>query len=76
MAVCWSMKKFVAFILALGSGLYLLTIGVMPDPLPLVDEAVAFLIFLNSTAYLGFDLRRFVGLKSKVQAAESRTVDV
>ncbi|MCW1883538.1 hypothetical protein OKA04_02290 [Luteolibacter flavescens] len=70
------MKKFFAFIFALFSGLYLLIWGPMVgplDPVPIIDEATALLIFVKSMGVLGIDLTRFVpflGKKSK-QAAKS-----
>lgn len=70
------MKKFIALVLALGSGLYLATIGILPDPIPFVDEGVAILILLNSLAFLGLDLRRFFGLKSGKDKKGSTTIDV
>jgi hypothetical protein len=78
------MKRRVAWILAIGSGLYLLIVGPIPDPLPLIDEATALLIFIKSTAYLGYDLRRWLpflgrgkGGKDKRPApAAGHTVDV
>ncbi len=68
------MKKFIAFIFALVSGLYLLVWGPMIgplDPIPIIDEATALLIFVKSMAALGIDLSRFVpflGKKTKESA--------
>lgn len=62
-AYTWPVKKFIAFIFALVSGLYLLIWGPMIgplDPIPIVDEATALLIFVKSMAVLGIDLSRFV----------------
>lgn len=58
-------KKLIAFIFALVSGLYLLTMGPMPDPLPIVDEATALLIFVKAMQALGVDLSRFIPFLGK-----------
>lgn len=78
------MKRRIAWFLAILSGLYLLIMGPMPDPLPLVDEATALLIFVKSMAYLGYDVRRWlpflgkgkVGKTADPRAARNSTVDV
>ncbi|MBK1835352.1 hypothetical protein [Roseibacillus ishigakijimensis] len=62
------MKKFIAGLMAVSSGLYLATMGiwpegVWPDVIPIIDEGIAFIILVNSLAALGVDLRRFVGMK-------------
>ena len=66
------MKRKLAWIGAILSGLYLLTIGPLPfpamDPLPFIDEAVALGLFLKCTSYLGYDFRKwlpFMGKKGK-----------
>ncbi len=59
------MNKVVALILAILSGLYLAIGGPLPDPIPFIDEGLAFMVLLNSLAVLGLDLRRFVGMKGK-----------
>ena len=65
------MKRMIAWFFAFVSGMYLLVSVPIPDPLPLVDEATALLVFLNATAYLGFDLRRWLPFfgKAKPQPA-------
>lgn len=69
------MKKFIAIVMAIGSALYLGTIGIMPDPIPFVDEGVAIIILLNSLAFLGLDLRRFFGIKGG-KKEDSKPIDV
>lgn len=75
-------KKLIALVLAMVSGVYLL-LGPLPDPLPLLDEGMALLILVQSLAYLGIDLRRWVpGLAKKAKAGPAggaeggRTIDV
>ena len=78
------MKRLIAWGFAILSGFYLLIAGPIPDPLPFIDEATALLVFVNATAYLGFDLRRWLpffgkGRDRKGPATKSRpdvTVDV
>lgn len=74
------MKRKLAWIGAILSGLYLLTIGPLPfpamDPLPFIDEAFALAILLKCTSYLGYDLRKwlpFFGKKDKAKSAKKAT---
>jgi hypothetical protein len=63
-----AVKKFVALVFAGISGFYLVFLGWIPDPLPIIDEATALIVFVKSMAVLGIDLTRFVpflGKKSK-----------
>ena len=70
------MKKLIALLLAVGSGLYLLIVGPAIDPVPFIDEGAAFLVFINCLAFLGLDLKRFFGLKGKKESAKAQTIDV
>ena len=70
------MKRKLAWTGAVLSGLYLLTAGPLPDPLPLIDEGVALAVLLKCTAYLGYDLRKwlpFFTKKAKSKPSEKST---
>jgi hypothetical protein len=76
-----AMKRRIAWLLAILSGLYLLFIGPTPDPLPFFDEATALLIFVKAMAYLGYDVRRWLPFMRKPRStrfgrASGPTIDV
>ncbi len=63
-----TVKKAFAFFFAFISGLYLLIWGPMVgplDPIPIIDEATALLIFVKSMDALGVDVRRFIPFMKK-----------
>ncbi|GAA5115961.1 hypothetical protein JIN84_19735 [Luteolibacter yonseiensis] len=74
------MKRRIAWVLATVSGLYLLVAVPIPDPLPIVDEATALLIFVKSMAYLGYDVTRWIPFMKKAKRGKPShsgpTVDV
>ena len=64
------MRKVLALFFALISGIYLMVMGVTPDPLPIIDEATALLILVGSLRALGFDISRFLPFFGKKVPAE------
>lgn len=70
-----AVKKLIALILALASGVYL-AFGWLPDPIPFVDEGVALVVFLNSLAHLGLDLRRFFGMGGGKKVDKGEPIDI
>lgn len=79
------MMRKLAWAGAVVSGLYLLTAGPMPDPLPILDEGLMLALFVKCMGYLGYDLRKWLpssqNRKRSVPAAEKAgegpvTIDV
>lgn len=59
------MKRKLAIAGAVISGLYLLTAGPIPDPIPFIDEGFALAIFLKCMGSLGFNLQNWTNLFGK-----------
>jgi hypothetical protein len=76
------MKKALATLAVLMSGGYLLTLGIVPDPVPFIDEGIALVVLVKSLAYLGIDISRFVPFMSrkvkpgKGPEGDGQTIDV
>jgi hypothetical protein len=74
------MKRRLAWTFAIISGVVLL----IPDPVPLIDEATALLVFVKSMAFLGYDVKRWIpflgkgrGMKvPETKGASAQTIDV
>lgn len=66
------MKRKLAWLGVIVSGLYLLTMGPIPDPIPFIDEGVAFAVLLKCAAYLGYDLRKWLPFFSKKQTSSQQ----
>ncbi len=60
------MKRLIALVLAVLSGLYLLVMVPTLDPLPLLDEGLVMLIFFKALASLGIDVRDLFGRQEPV----------
>jgi hypothetical protein len=54
------MKRKLAWLGVILSALYLLTIGLIPDPVPFVDEGLALLVLSHCAGYLGYDLLKWL----------------
>lgn len=69
------MKRKLAWLGVILSVLYLLTLGIIPDPLPFIDEGLALAVLLNSASYLGYDLRKWLPFfsKKKIYPAPNRS---
>ncbi|GAA5482457.1 hypothetical protein [Haloferula sargassicola] len=71
------MKKLLAMLFALASGVVLF----IPDMLPFIDEAVALMILVKSLQVLGVDISRFIpfmksGKKPAAKDKDGPVVDV
>lgn len=65
------MNKRFAKTLAIVSGLYLLLLGPLPDPLPLIDEGLMMMVFLASMKALGKDGNPWLALFGRKTKADS-----
>jgi hypothetical protein len=54
------MKRKLAWLGVILSTLYLLTIGLIPDPVPFVDEGIALFVLGRCAGYLGHDLLKWL----------------
>lgn len=76
------MKKALAILAVLLSGGYLLTIGILPDPVPFIDEGLALVVLVKSLGFLGIDVSRFVPFMSrkakpaKAPNSNGQTIDI
>ena len=59
------MKRRIALIAAVVSGLYLLVIGPMPDPILFLDEGIMMMVFVTSMRALGYDVTRWLPFMGK-----------
>lgn len=66
------MKRKLAIAGAVISGLYLLTAGPIPDPIPFIDEGFALAIFLKCMGSLGFNLQNWTDLFGKNDKSDDK----
>lgn len=79
------MKRKLAWLGVILSALYLLTLGIIPDPLLFIDEGLALALLLKCASHLGYDLRKWLPFfpkkktyraPSHSQNSKSVTIDV
>ena len=59
------MKRKMAWLGAILSALYLLTLGIMPDFVPFIDEGIALAVLINCASHLGYDVRKWLPFMPK-----------
>jgi hypothetical protein len=67
------MKRTILWFFAIFSGLYLLVMGPIFDPLPLIDEGVALAIFVKCMSSLGYDVARWIPFLGKWRKTKNTT---
>ncbi|MCF7732146.1 MAG: hypothetical protein K9N23_10680 [Akkermansiaceae bacterium] len=64
------MKRLFLWLLAILSGLYLLILGPLIDPLPFLDEAAALAVFAFVMRALGYDVARWIPILRNFKGRE------
>ncbi len=58
------MKRKLAWMVAIVSGVYVV-LGPLPDPIPLLDEGLALMVFVKAMGWLGYDVTRWLPFVGK-----------
>lgn len=68
------MKRKLAWLGVILSTFYLLTIGILPDPILFIDEGIALAVLIQCASFLGYDLHKWLPFlpKKKIYPASSR----